>query len=132
MELDTDYILSIYSQLRATLLESHQERLMTSPEGLLEQVNQHTLFLFRPIRQIFPLAYRLPDVESKRGSMKNLNCLMIQEKENTRLIYREKTMLGKAKYHNLARSRLPVPKLGLLLSMGAGEAHGGYEPPGQI
>jgi len=50
--------------------------------------------------------------------MKKLNCLSIQEKENTRLIYREKTILGKAEYHNRVRSRLPVPKLVLLLSMG--------------
>ena len=61
-----------------------------------------------------------------------LNCLSIQEKENTRLIYREKTILSEAEYHNRVRSRLPVPELGLLLSMGAGEAHGGYKPSGQI
>jgi len=61
--------------------------------------------------------------------MKKLNCLSIQEKENTRLIYREKTILGEAEYHNRVRSRLPVPELGLLLSMRAGEAHGGYKPP---
>jgi len=40
------------------------------------------------------------DVESKRERTKKLNCLSIQEKENTRLIYREKTILGKAEYHN--------------------------------
>jgi len=39
-------------------------------------------------------------VESKRERTKKLNCLSIQEKENTRLIYREKIMLGKAEYHN--------------------------------
>jgi hypothetical protein len=61
--------------------------------------------------------------------MKKLNCLSIQEKENTRLIYRKKTILGKAEYHNRVRSRLPVPELGLLLSMGAGEAKGGRKPP---
>jgi hypothetical protein len=61
--------------------------------------------------------------------MKKLNCLSIQEKENTRLIYSEKTILGEAEYHNRVRSRLPVPELGLLLSMGAGEAHGCYKPP---
>jgi len=27
-----------------------------------------------------------------------------------------------------ARSRIPVPELGLLLGMGAGEAHGGHKP----
>jgi len=32
--------------------------------------------------------------------MKKLNCLSIQEKENTKLIYREKTILGEAEYHN--------------------------------
>jgi len=64
-------------------------------------------------------------VESKRERMKKLNCLSIQEKENTRLIYREKTILGEAEYHIRVRSRLPVPELGLLLCMGAGEAHGG-------
>ena len=64
--------------------------------------------------------------------MKKLNCLSIQEKENTRLMYRAKTILSEAEYHNRVRSRLPVPKLVLLLSMGAGETHGGYKPPGQI
>jgi len=39
-------------------------------------------------------------VESKRERTKKLNCLSIQEKENTRLIYREKTILGFAEYHN--------------------------------
>ena len=52
-----------------------------------------------------------------------------KERENGRLIYREKTILGEAEYHNRVQSRLPVPELGLLLSMGAGEAHGGYKPP---
>ena len=61
--------------------------------------------------------------------MKKLNCLSIQEKENTKLIYREKTILGEAEYHNRVRSRLPVPELGLLLSMGAGETSGGRKPP---
>jgi hypothetical protein len=37
--------------------------------------------------------------------MKKLNCLSIQEKENTRLIYREKTILGEAEYHD----RSPKP-----------------------
>jgi len=37
--------------------------------------------------------------------MKKLNCLSIQEKENTKLIYREKTILGEAEYHN----RSPKP-----------------------
>jgi len=39
-------------------------------------------------------------VESKRERTKKLNCLSIQEKKNTRLIYREKTILGEAEYHN--------------------------------
>jgi hypothetical protein len=68
-------------------------------------------------------------VESKRERMKKPNCLSIQEKENTRLIYREQTILGEAEYHNRVRSRLPVPELGLPLSMWAGEAHGGCKPP---
>jgi len=72
---------------------------------------------------------KLESVESKRARMKKLNCLSIQEKESTRLIYREKTILGEAEYHNQVRSRLPVPKLGLFLSIGAGEAHGGHKPP---
>jgi hypothetical protein len=46
-----------------------------------------------------------PDVESKRERMKKLNCLSIQEKENTKLIYREKAILGEAEYHN----RSPKP-----------------------
>jgi len=32
--------------------------------------------------------------------MKKLNCLSIQEKKNSRLIYREKSILGEAEYHN--------------------------------
>jgi hypothetical protein len=44
-------------------------------------------------------------VESKRERTKKLNCLSIQEKENTRLIYREKTTFGFAEYHN----RSPKP-----------------------
>jgi len=64
-------------------------------------------------------------VESKRERMKKLNCLSIQEKEYTRLICREKTILGEPEYHNRVCSRLPVPELGLLLSIGAGEANGG-------
>jgi len=44
-------------------------------------------------------------VESKRERTKELNCLLIQEKENTKLIYREKTILGEAEYHN----RSPKP-----------------------
>jgi len=44
-------------------------------------------------------------VESKRERMKKLNCLSIQEKENTKLIYIEKTILGEAEYHN----RSPKP-----------------------
>jgi len=39
-------------------------------------------------------------VESKRERMKKLNCLSIQGKENSRLIYKEKTILGEAEYHN--------------------------------
>jgi len=63
--------------------------------------------------------------------MKKLNCLTIQEKENTRLIYRKMTILGEAEYHNRSPkgSRVPVPELGLLLGMGASEAHGGCKPP---
>jgi hypothetical protein len=39
-------------------------------------------------------------VESKRGRMKKFNCLSIQEKENTKLRYREKTILGEVRYQN--------------------------------
>jgi len=68
-------------------------------------------------------------VESKRERMKKLNCLSIQEKENTRLIYREKTILGEAEYHN--RSLKPSTSAGARPPprYGAGEAHGGYKPP---
>jgi len=62
-------------------------------------------------------------VESKRERMKKLNCLSIQEKENTKLVYREKTIRGEAEYHN----RSPKP------STSAGTRpppqHGGYKPP---
>jgi hypothetical protein len=44
-------------------------------------------------------------VESKRERTKKLSCLSIQEKETSRLIYREKTILGFAEYHN----RSPKP-----------------------
>ena len=49
-------------------------------------------------------------VESKKETTKKLNCLLIQEKENTRLIYREKTILGEAEYHN--RSLKPSTSAG--------------------
>jgi hypothetical protein len=39
-------------------------------------------------------------VESKIERTKKLNCLSIQEKKNSRLIYREKAILGEAEYHN--------------------------------
>jgi hypothetical protein len=64
--------------------------------------------------------------------MKKLNCLSIQEKKKTRLIYREMITLSEAGYHNRAQCRLQVTEPCLLLSMGAGEAHGGYNPVGQI
>jgi len=66
--------------------------------------------------------------------MKKLNCLSIQEKENTRLIYREKTILGEGEYHN----RSPKPSTsaepasstwGQARLVGAGEANGGRKPP---
>jgi len=38
-------------------------------------------------------------VESKRERTMKLNCLSIQEKENTRPIYGEITILGEAEYH---------------------------------
>jgi len=62
-------------------------------------------------------------VESKRERMKKLNCLSIQEKENTKLIYREKTILGEAEYHN----RSPKPSI----SAGARPPpqHGGRRGP---
>jgi len=48
------------------------------------------------------------------------------KKGKTIILYtKEKTITG-------ARCRASVPRLGLLLGMGAGEAHGGYTPPGQI
>jgi hypothetical protein len=62
--------------------------------------------------------------------MKKLNCLLIQEKEITRLIYREKTILSFARYHNRVQNRLPVLKLVLLLTMGAGQAQGGLQATG--
>jgi hypothetical protein len=68
-------------------------------------------------------------VEHKRARMKELNCRSIQEKENTRNISREKTIVGEAEYHNRVRIRQPGPELGLLLSMGECEAHGGEKPP---
>ena len=46
-------------------------------------------------------------VERKRDRTKKLNCLLIQEKGNTELVYREKTILGKAEYHN----RSPKPSV---------------------
>jgi hypothetical protein len=62
-------------------------------------------------------------VESKRERMKKLNCLSIQEKENTKLIYRKKTILGEAEYHN----RSPKPNI----SAGARPPpqHVGHKPP---
>jgi hypothetical protein len=69
-------------------------------------------------------------VERKRERMKKLNCLSIQEKENTKLIYREKTILGEAEYHNRSpkpsTSAEPVSSTwGQARPMGASEAGGG-------
>jgi len=62
--------------------------------------------------------------------MKKLNCLSIQEKENTKLIYREKTILGEAEYHNRSpkpsTSAEPISSTwGQARPMGADEAGGG-------
>jgi len=59
-----------------------------------------------------------------------LNCLSIQKRENTRLIYREKTILGEAEYHNRSpkpsTSAEPVSSTwGQARPMGASEAGGG-------
>jgi len=59
----------------------------------------------RETRAIFLRNVCLEPVESKRERMKKLNCLSIQEKENTKLIHRKKTILGEAEYHN----RSPKP-----------------------
>jgi len=69
-------------------------------------------------------------VERKRGRMKKLNCLSIQEKESTKLIYRKKTILGEAEYHNRSpkpsTSAEPVSSTwGQARLVGAGEAGGG-------
>jgi hypothetical protein len=78
----------------------------------------------------FGLTGKRGNVERKRGRMKKLNCLSIQEKESTKLIYREKTILGKAEYHN--RSPKPSTSAEPVFStwwqarpMGASEAGGG-------
>ena len=62
--------------------------------------------------------------------MKKLNCLSIQEKENTKLIYREKTILCEAEYDN--RSPKPSTRAepvsstwGQAKPMGVSEAGGG-------
>jgi len=62
--------------------------------------------------------------------MKKLNCLSIQEKESTKLIYRKKTILGEAEYHNRSpkpsTSAEPVSSTwGQARPMGASEAGGG-------
>jgi len=66
-------------------------------------------YLFATVAAISLLG-RLRSVESKRERTKKLNCLSIHEKENTRLIYREKTILGEAEYHN--RSPKPTTSAG--------------------
>ena len=52
-----------------------------------------------------------------------------KERENGRLIYRERTILGEAEYHN--RSPKPNTSTGArpVPWYGAGAAHGGYKPP---
>jgi len=42
----------------------------------------------------------IKNVEINRERTEKLNCLSIQEEENTRLIYREKAILREAEYHN--------------------------------
>ena len=54
-------------------------------------------------------------VESKRERTKKLNCLLIQEKGNAELIYRQKTILGEAEYHNRSpkpSTSAPAPRYG--------------------
>jgi hypothetical protein len=58
--------------------------------------------------------------------MKKLNYLSIQERENTRLIYREMTILGKAKYHN--RSLKPTTSAGASIP----PQHGGRRGPWEL
>jgi len=48
------------------------------------------------------------------------------------LYTQKRPYLAKPSITTGARSQVPVPELGLLLGMGAGEAHRGYKPPGQI
>jgi len=62
-------------------------------------------------------------VEGKRGRMKKLNCLLIQKKENSRLIYTEKTRLGEAEYHH------PSPKPTTSAGARPPPQHGGRRGP---
>jgi hypothetical protein len=62
-------------------------------------------------------------VESKRERMKKLNCLLIQEKENSKLIYREETILREAEYHN------PSPKPSTSAGARPPPRHGGRQGP---
>lgn len=52
--------------------------------------------------------------------------------ENGRLIYKEKTRLGKAEYHNWSPMLAITPEASHLLSMGAGGADGGCKLPALV
>jgi len=72
---------------------------------------------------------RLVNVERKRERTKKLNCLSMQERKNNNLIPKKRPYSAKPSMITAARCRASVPRLGLLLGMGAGEAHGSYTPP---
>jgi len=67
-------------------------------------------------------------VESTRELMMKLNCLSIQEKENTKRISREKTILGEGKYHS--RSPNPSTFAGTRPPPQHGGRLGPWVPPG--
>jgi len=62
-------------------------------------------------------------LESKSDKMKKLNYLLIQEKENTKLINRENTMLREAEYYNRSH------KLSTSAGASPPHPHGGRRGP---
>jgi hypothetical protein len=87
-------------------------------------------YLFATVAAISLLG-RLRSVESKREERSSI--LYRYKRRKTPELYTEKRPYSaKPSSTTGARSRPPVPGLGHLLCMGAGEAHGGYQPPGQI
>jgi hypothetical protein len=68
-----------------------------------------------------------------KGNERRSSIVYRYKRRKTLDLYTEKRLYSASpSITTAARSLVPVPELGLLIGMGAGEAHGGYEPPNAI